>query len=624
MTRKQKTMLFRIIIGAVLLIAAVLVPYDGPWRFLLFLPAYFTVGWDVLWRAVRNIAHGQVFDENFLMALATVGAFCTGFFGEGEYPEAVFVMLFYQVGELFQGYAVGKSRRSISSLMDLRPDYANLETGGEVEEVDPEDVSVGDIIVVKPGEKIPLDGTVIEGSSSLNTAALTGESMPRSVDVGESVPSGCVNLSGVLRVRVEKEFGESTVAKILDLVENASSKKARAENFITRFARYYTPAVVIGAVLLAVMPPLFMGGWGAWIRRALTFLVVSCPCALVISVPLSFFGGIGGASRQGILIKGGNYMEALAAVDTVVFDKTGTLTQGVFQVAEIHPVGMAEKELLELAALSESWSDHPISRSLKEAWGGELDRARVGEAKELSGRGVQVQVDGRTVCAGNRRLMEEAGAACPEDTAAAGTDRSAGTIVHIAVDGAYAGYIVIADQLKPDSKEAISRLKERGIKTVLLTGDSRAAGEAAARELGLDEVHAELMPAGKVDRVEELLKKEQRGGRLAFVGDGINDAPVLSRADVGIAMGALGSDAAIEAADVVLMDDKPSKLSAAVRISRKTIAIVKENIWFALGIKALVLALTAFGITGMWLAVFADVGVMVLAVLNATRALGAK
>ncbi len=624
MTRKQKTMLFRIIIGAVLLIAAVLVPYDGPWRFLLFLPAYFTVGWDVLWRAVRNIAHGQVFDENFLMALATVGAFCTGFFGEGEYPEAVFVMLFYQVGELFQGYAVGKSRRSISSLMDLRPDYANLETGGEVEEVDPEDVSVGDIIVVKPGEKIPLDGTVIEGSSSLNTAALTGESMPRSVDVGESVPSGCVNLSGVLRVRVEKEFGESTVAKILDLVENASSKKARAENFITRFARYYTPAVVIGAVLLAVIPPLFMGGWGAWIQRALTFLVVSCPCALVISVPLSFFGGIGGASRQGILIKGGNYMEALAAVDTVVFDKTGTLTQGVFQVAEIHPVGMAEKELLELAALSESWSDHPISRSLKEAWGGELDRARVGEAKELSGRGVQVQVDGRTVCAGNRRLMEEAGAACPEDTAAAGTDRSAGTIVHIAVDGAYAGYIVIADQLKPDSKEAISRLKERGIKTVMLTGDSRAAGEAAARELGLDEVHAELMPAGKVDRVEELLKKEQRGGRLAFVGDGINDAPVLSRADVGIAMGALGSDAAIEAADVVLMDDKPSKLSVAVRISRKTIAIVKENIWFALGIKALVLALTAFGITGMWLAVFADVGVMVLAVLNATRALGAK
>ena len=617
MTRKQKTMLFRIIIGAVLLIAAVLVPYDGPWRFLLFLPAYFTVGWDVLWRAVRNIAHGQVFDENFLMALATVGAFCTGFFGEGEYPEAVFVMLFYQVGELFQGYAVGKSRRSISSLMDLRPDYANLETGGEVEEVDPEDVSVGDIIVVKPGEKIPLDGTVIEGSSSLNTAALTGESMPRSVDVGESVPSGCVNLSGVLRVRVEKEFGESTVAKILDLVENASSKKARAENFIPRFARYYPPAVVIGAVLLAVIPPLFMGGWGAWIQRALTFLVVSCPCALVISVPLSFFGGIGGASRQGILIKGGNYMEALAAVDTVVFDKTGTLTQGVFQVAEIHPVGMAEKELLELAALSESWSDHPISRSLKEAWGGELDRARVGEAKELSGRGVQVQVDGRTVCAGNRRLMEEMGVSCSESA-------EAGTIVHIAVDGAYAGYIVIADQLKPDSKEAISRLKERGIKTVMLTGDSKAAGESAARELGLDEVHAELMPAGKVDRVEELLKKEQRGGRLAFVGDGINDAPVLSRADVGIAMGALGSDAAIEAADVVLMDDKPSKLSAAVRISRKTIAIVKENIWFALGIKALVLALTAFGITGMWLAVFADVGVMVLAVLNATRALGAK
>lgn len=617
MTGKQKTMLLRILIGAALLIAAVLLPYEGPWRFALFLPAYFTVGWDVLWRAARNIARGQVFDENFLMALATVGAFCTGFFGEGEYPEAVFVMLFYQVGELFQGYAVGRSRRSISSLMDLRPDYANLERGGNVEQVDPEDVAVGDIIVVKPGEKIPLDGEVIEGASSLNTAALTGESIPRGVEAGDSVPSGCVNLSGVLRVRVEKEFGESTVAKILDLVENASSKKARAENFITRFARYYTPAVVIGAALLAVIPPLFTGGWGDWIKRALTFLVVSCPCALVISVPLSFFGGIGGASKQGILIKGGNYMEALAAVDTVVFDKTGTLTQGVFKVAEIHPKGMTDRELLELAALSESWSDHPISRSLKEAWGGEPDRTRVGEAKELSGRGVQVQVDGRTVSAGNRRLMEETGVECPEDS-------SAGTIVHIAVDGVYAGYITIADQLKPDAKEAIAGLKERGIKTVMLTGDGKAAGEAAARELGIDEVHTQLMPADKVEKVEKLLNREPRGGRLAFVGDGINDAPVLSRADVGIAMGALGSDAAIEAADVVLMDDKPSKLGLAVRISRKTLAIVKENIWFALGVKALVLGLTAFCVTGMWLAVFADVGVMVLAVLNATRALGAK
>ncbi len=617
MTKRQKTMLLRIIIGAVLLIAAVLVPYEGPWRFALFLPAYFTVGWDVLWRAVRNIANGQVFDENFLMALATVGAFCTGFFGEGEYPEAVFVMLFYQVGELFQGYAVGKSRRSISSLMDLRPDYANLETDGEVAQVDPEDVPVGGVIVVKPGEKIPLDGTVIEGSSTLNTAALTGESMPRSVGAGESVPSGCVNLSGVLRIRVEKEFGESTVAKILDLVENASSKKARAENFITRFARYYTPAVVIGAVLLAVIPPLFMGGWGQWVQRALTFLVVSCPCALVISVPLSFFGGIGGASRQGILIKGGNYMEALAAADTVVFDKTGTLTQGVFKVTEIRPEGMSEKELLELAALAESWSDHPISRSMKEAWGGEADRSRVGEAEELSGRGVRVQVDGRTVCAGNRRLMDEIGARCPENTAA-------GTVVHVAVDGVYAGHIIIADQLKADSKDAIKELRERGIKTVMLTGDSKAAGEAAARELGIDQVHTELMPAGKVGMVEKLLGERTGRGRLAFVGDGINDAPVLSRADVGIAMGALGSDAAIEAADVVLMDDKPSKLSLAIRISRRTIAIVKENIWFALGVKGLVLLLTALGVTGMWLAVFADVGVMVLAVLNATRALSAR
>ncbi len=617
MTKRQKTMLLRIIIGAVLLIAAVLVPYEGPWRFALFLPAYFTVGWDVLWRAARNIANGQVFDENFLMALATVGAFCTGFFGEGEYPEAVFVMLFYQVGELFQGYAVGKSRRSISSLMDLRPDYANLETDGEVAQVDPEDVSVGGIIVVKPGEKIPLDGTVIEGSSTLNTAALTGESMPRSVGAGESVPSGCVNLSGVLRIRVEKEFGESTVAKILDLVENASSKKARAENFITRFAKYYTPAVVIGAVLLAVIPPLFMGGWGQWVQRALTFLVVSCPCALVISVPLSFFGGIGGASRHGILIKGGNYMEALAAADTVVFDKTGTLTQGVFKVTEIRPAGMDEKELLELAALAESWSDHPISRSLKEAWGGEPDRSRVGEAEELSGRGVRVQVDGRTVCAGNRRLMEEIGAQCPESP-------SVGTVVHVAVDGAYAGHMIISDQLKADSKEAIKELRERSIKTVMLTGDSKAAGEAAARELGIDQVHTELMPAGKVGMVEKLLEGRTGRGRLAFVGDGINDAPVLSRADVGIAMGALGSDAAIEAADVVLMDDKPSKLSLAIRISRRTIAIVKENIWFALGVKGLVLLLTALGVTGMWLAVFADVGVMVLAVLNATRALSTR
>lgn len=626
MTRKQKKMLTRIIVGAALLAAAVLIPYEGPWRFALFLPAYFTVGWDVLWRAAKNIAHGQVFDENFLMALATVGAFCTGFFGEGEYPEAVFVMLFYQVGELFQGYAVGKSRKSISSLMDLRPDFANIEREGQLIKADPEDVAVGDIIVVKPGEKVPLDGVVIEGSTTLNTAALTGESLPRSVAVGDGIPSGCVNLSGLVRVRVEKVFGESTVAKILDLVENSASKKAQTENFITRFARYYTPAVVIGALILAVVPPIFLGGWADWLQRALTFLVVSCPCALVISVPLSFFGGIGGASKQGILIKGGNYMEALAAADTVVFDKTGTLTRGVFSVTEIRPEKGSAEELLELAALAESYSDHPISRSLKEAWGKDPEPGRVAHAEELSGRGVRVLVDGKTVCAGNRKLMEEAGADCPDYRGknAAGMDGFAGTIVHIAVDGKYSGYIIISDQLKPDAKEAVAQLKARGVRTVMLTGDGKAAGEAAAKALGIDQVWAELLPAGKVEKVEELLACQPAKAKLAFVGDGINDAPVLSRADVGIAMGALGSDAAIEAADVVLMDDKPSKLAAAIRISRKTLGIVRQNIVFALGIKALVLVLTAFGLTGMWLAVFADVGVMVLAVLNATRALGAK
>ncbi len=614
MTKKQKLMLLRILLSAGLLAAAVLIPYHGPWRFLLFLPAYFTIGWDVLWRAAVNIAHGQVFDENFLMALATVGAFCTGFFGEGEYPEAVFVMLFYQVGELFQGYAVGKSRKSIASLMDLRPDYANVEREGQLVQADPEDVAVGDVITVKPGEKVPLDGRIIQGSTTLNTAALTGESLPRSVGVGDNVPSGCVNLSGLIRLEVKKAFEESTVAKILDLVENAASKKAQAENFITRFARYYTPVVVLSAVALAVLPPLFLGGWADWLRRALTFLVVSCPCALVISVPLSFFGGIGGASRQGILIKGGNYMEALAAAGTVVFDKTGTLTQGVFQVTELHPDEISESQLLELAALAESYSDHPISRSLREAWGQELDSSRVSQAEELSGRGVRVRIDGKTVCAGNRKLMKEAGVSCPADPAS-------GTVVHVAVEGRYAGHIVIADRLKPDAKEAVSRLNAWGIQTVMLTGDSKAAGEAAARELGIRQVWTGLMPGDKVDKVEALLAAQTGKSRLAFVGDGINDAPVLSRADVGIAMGALGSDAAIEAADVVLMDDRPSKLAQAIRIPRRTLGIVRQNIVFALGVKAAVLVLSALGLTGMWLAVFADVGVMILAVLNASRAL---
>ena len=616
MTKKQRTMLWRILAGALLLLAAVLIPYEGPWRFLLFLPAYFTVGWDVLWRAVGNIARGQVFDENFLMALATVGAFCTGFFGEGEYPEAVFVMLFYQVGELFQGYAVGKSRRDIAGLMDLRPDYANVERDGKLIQVDPEDLEPGQVFVVKPGEKIPLDGVILQGSSSLNTAGLTGESLPREVGEGDSVQSGCVNLSGLLRVRAERAFEDSTVAKILELVENAASKKAQAENFITRFARYYTPAVVIAAAALAVIPPLLAGGWAVWLQRALTFLVVSCPCALVISIPLSFFAGIGQASRRGVLIKGGCYMEALAKVDTVVFDKTGTLTQGVFQVAELHPQGIREQELLELAALAESRSDHPISRSLKEALGHEPDSSLLEDAEELSGRGVRVKAGGRTVCAGNRRLMEELGVDCPSVS-------QAGTVVHVAADGVYLGWILIADRPKPDAKEAVSALARAGIRTVMLTGDSKGAGEAAAKELGVAEFHAELMPADKVQKVEALMEAApKQGGKkpaLAFVGDGINDAPVLSRADVGIAMGGLGSDAAIEAADIVLMDDKPSKILTALKLCKRTLRIVKENLVFALGVKGLVLVLSAVGLASMWLAVFADVGVMVLAVLNAMR-----
>ena len=617
MTRKQKKMLVRIAVSAVLLIAAVLVPYQGLWRFALFLPAYFVIGWDVLWKAARNIAHGQVFDENFLMALATVGAFCTGFFGQGEYPEAVFVMLFYQVGELFQSYAVGKSRKSIASLMDIRPDYANVERDGRLLQVDPEEVAVGDTITVKAGEKIPLDGLVLEGQSLVDTAALTGESVPRQVRPGDSVISGCVNQNGLLRVQVTKAFGESTVQKILDLVENASSKKAKAENFITKFARYYTPVVVFCALALAVVPPLFVGDWTGWVQKALIFLVVSCPCALVISVPLSFFGGIGGASRQGILVKGGNYLEVLADTELVVFDKTGTLTKGVFQVTAIHPEGVSQQELLELAALAESYSDHPISRSLKEAWGKALDTARVGQVEELSGRGVRAQVDGKEVWAGNGKLMEEIGLAYRPSG-------QVGTVVHVAAEGRYLGYILIADEVKPDAKEAIAALKAQGVKkTVLLTGDAKDVGEAVARELGLDEAYTQLLPGDKVERVEALLQETSPKGKLAFVGDGINDAPVLSRADIGIAMGALGSDAAIEAADLVLMDDKPSKIAKAMEISKRTLRIVRQNIVFALAVKLLVLMLTPFGLANLWEAVFADVGVMVLAILNASRALQA-
>lgn len=618
MTKRQKKMLARILISGGLLLAAVvldhLLPLGG-WRFLLFVPAYFMIGWDVLLRAAKNICHGQVFDENFLMALATAGAFCTGFFGEGEYPEAVFVMLFYQVGELFQSYAVGKSRKSISELMDIRPDYANIERDGKLLQIDPEQAAVGDVIVIKAGERVPLDGVVLEGSSALDTAALTGESLPRQIEPGDDVISGCVNQSGLLRVRVTKAFGESTVSKILDLVENSSAKKAKAENFITKFARYYTPAVVLGAVALAVIPPLFAGGWADWIQRALMFLVVSCPCALVVSVPLSFFGGIGGASRNGVLVKGGNYLEILSQAEIVVFDKTGTLTRGVFNVTAIHPDRYSESGLLEMAALAESYSDHPISRSLREAYGMEIDASRVSGVEELSGRGVRAKVDGKTVCAGNDKLMEETGVTWHPC-------HRVGTTVHVAVDGIYAGHIVISDEIKPDAAEAVAALKAQGVKkTVMLTGDAREVGESVAAQLGLDEVYTQLLPADKVEKVEELLKEKSGRGKLAFVGDGINDAPVLSRADIGIAMGALGSDAAIEAADVVLMDDKPSKIALSMKISKGTLRIVRQNIAFALAVKALVLALSAFGLSTMWAAVFADVGVLILAVINASRAL---
>lgn len=581
----------------------------------LYLIPYGIIGWDVLWRAIRNIKNGQVFDENFLMSVATVGAF-----GCGEYPEAVAVMLFYQVGELFQSVAVDRSRKSISALMDIRPDYANIEQNGELVQVDPEEVSVGDVIVVKAGERVPLDGTVLEGTSSLDTAALTGESLPRDVQAGDEVVSGCVNLTGVLHVKVNKPFGESTVAKILDLVENSSSKKAKAENFITKFARYYTPAVVFAALALAALPPLLgMGPWLMWVQRALNFLVVSCPCALVISIPLSFFGGIGGASKQGILVKGGNYLEALAQAGIVVFDKTGTLTKGTFEVTAVHPQQVGEGELLELAALAERFSDHPISRSIQAACQSAPDPNRVTDAKEIAGHGVRAVVDGKTVLAGNQKLMDQFH--IPFEDAC----HHVGTIIHVAVDGVYMGHIVISDQVKEGAKETLRDLKAAGVrKTVMLTGDSQAVGQAVARQLGLDEVHAELLPGDKVDQVERLLQSKGPKEQLVFVGDGINDAPVLSRADIGVAMGAMGSDAAIEAADIVLMDDDLKKLPVAVRIARKTLRIVRENIVFALAVKFLVLILSALGVANMWWAVFADVGVSVIAILNSMRMLNAK
>ena len=621
MTKKQKKTRRRILTALGLFLALELAEHLAPdalpglaWPVLYLIP-YGIIGWDVLWRAIRNIKNGQVFDENFLMSVATVGAF-----GCGEYPEAVAVMLFYQVGELFQSVAVDRSRKSISALMDIRPDYANMERNGELVQVDPEEVSVGDVIVVKAGERVPLDGTVLEGTSSLDTAALTGESLPRDVQAGDEVVSGCVNLTGVLHVKVNKPFGESTVAKILDLVENSSSKKAKAENFITKFARYYTPAVVFAALALAALPPLLgMGPWLMWVQRALNFLVVSCPCALVISIPLSFFGGIGGASKQGILVKGGNYLEALAQAGIVVFDKTGTLTKGTFEVTAVHPQQVSEGELLELAALAERFSDHPISRSIQAACQSAPDPNRVTDAKEIAGHGVRAVVDGKTVLAGNQKLMDQFH--IPFEDAC----HHVGTIIHVAVDGVYMGHIVISDQVKEGAKETLRDLKAAGMrKTVMLTGDSQAVGQAVARQLGLDEVHAELLPGDKVDQVERLLQSKGPKEQLVFVGDGINDAPVLSRADIGVAMGAMGSDAAIEAADIVLMDDDLKKLPVAVRIARKTLRIVRENIVFALAVKFLVLILSAVGVANMWWAVFADVGVSVIAILNSMRMLNAK
>ena len=608
--------LWRIIIGAAVLATAVLLSLNNEWlQIALFIISYIIVGGDVVKRAVKNIFKGQVFDENFLMSIATIGAFFIG-----EYPEGVAVMLFYQVGELFQSYAVGKSRKSIASLMDIRPDYANVKKGDELVKVDPDEVQIGDIIIIKAGEKIPLDGKVIEGSSMIDTSALTGESVPREVEVGSDILSGCININGVITAEVTKEFGESTVSKILDLVENASSKKSNSEQFITKFARYYTPVVVIIAVFLAIIPPLVIDGatFSDWIYRALAFLVVSCPCALVISIPLSFFGGIGGASKKGVLVKGSNYLEALAETEIVVFDKTGTLTKGVFNVQEIHPEGVSKEELLELTAHAESYSNHPISLSLKRAYSKEIDNGRISDVEEISGHGVIATVDGKKVMAGNIKLMKMMDIPYFKG-------ELIGTIVHVAVNNKYIGYIVIADEVKEDSAQAIKELKAANIKqTIMLTGDNKSIGSKVAKELGLDKVYAELLPADKVEKLEELFSQKSKKGKLAFVGDGINDAPVLARADIGIAMGGLGSDAAIEAADVVIMTDEPSKIATTMKISKKTLKIAHQNIVFAIGIKIIVLILSAFGITTMWAAIFADVGVTIIAVLNAFRALNVK
>ena len=626
MNKKQKKMMTRIIIAAALLIVLHFIPITGIPRFICYLAIYLEIGYDILKKAFKGIKNGQVFDENFLMALATVGAFGLAVYEKsGDYNEAIAVMLFYQIGELFQSYAVGKSRRNISELMDIRPDYANIEKDGKLEQVDPDEVEIGSVIVVQPGEKVPIDGVIIEGSTTLNTSALTGESLPRNAKTGDEIISGCINMTGVLRIRTTKEFGESTVSRILELVENSSSRKSRSENFISKFARYYTPAVCYGALALALLPPivnlLFLHNpaqWGQWVYRALTFLVISCPCALVISIPLSFFAGIGGASNAGVLVKGSNYLETLAQTKYVVFDKTGTLTKGVFEVAGVHHNTMEEAKILEYAALAESFSTHPISRSLKTAYGKEIDQNRVTDVEEISGNGVTAKVDGVSVAVGNAKLMKRIGVEAVEC-------HQVGTVIHVAINGAYAGHILIADVPKPTSKEAIANLKKHGIKeTVMLTGDIDKVAQQVAGELGVDRVYSELLPADKVTKVEELLAKKTAKEKLAFVGDGINDAPVLSRADIGIAMGALGSDAAIEAADVVLMDDNPQKIVKAIRIAKKCMRIVYENIYFAIGIKVICLILGAVGIANMWVAIFADVGVMVIAVLNAIRTLFVK
>ena len=631
MSKKQKKMLVRIILAAALLIGFNFLPLGGLLRFILYLIPYLVIGYDILIKAFKGIRNRQPFDESLLMTIATIGAIAIAIYNEvvnheaGDYVEAIAVMLFYHVGEWFQSYAVGKSRRNISDLMDIRPDYANIEMDGKLEQIDPDEVEIGSVIVVQPGEKVPIDGMVIEGTSTLNTSALTGESLPRDAQEGDEIISGCINMTGVLKIKTTKEFGESTVSKILELVENASSRKSKSENFITKFARVYTPAVVYSAIALAILPPLVrmfgMGipaEWGTWIYRALTFLVISCPCSLVISIPLSFFAGIGGASNAGVLVKGSNYLETLSQTKYVVFDKTGTMTQGVFEVNGIHHNKMENEKLLEYAALAESASSHPISKSLQRAYGRELDRSRVSDIKEISGNGVTAKVDGISVAAGNAKLMKRLGIEYIDC-------HSIGTIIHMAVDGVYAGHIVISDIVKPHAKEAVAALKAAGVqKTVMLTGDARNVAEQVASSLGIDEVYSELLPGDKVTKVEELLTEKPEKGKLAFVGDGINDAPVLSRADIGIAMGVMGSDAAIEAADIVLMDDDPLKIAKAIRISRKCLRIVYENIWFAIGIKIVCLILGAVGIANMWLAIFADVGVMVIAVLNAIRALFVK